>query len=612
VAGSFAWKVWVLCALLVTGALALAFALFQVQDWLSDRADLVRGETRLAQLIAPLAPEAARGEPDALAQVRAFAAGDQQVSRVVWRPAEGPAAKLFGTATDARGLLVVHQPLIGSGRRLGEVVSWTDAGYIDAKLLRNCAMSAGLAIAAILAASAVAVMLARRVLRPLEALDRGFERVGRTRDFGRRLPVTSRDELGRLTVSFNTLLDELADYDTRLKASLGELTEARDAAEAANGIKSQFLANISHEIRTPLNGVMGMAQVMARHPLIEPQRERLEVIQSSSASLLAMLNDLVDIAKIEAGRLKLERAPFDLREVAQQACAAFSDMARTDVAFEMSIAPHAEGRWLGDAGRVGQVLHKLVSNALKFTPKGRVEVRIDTTCGGADRKLVISVSDTGVGIAPEVLPTLFDKFVQGDNSATRRYGGVGLGLAICRHTVESMGGVIVVESAVGVGSAFRVTLPLPWLGPPEPAPAPREHDSDRDGPALRVLAAEDNPTNQVVLRTVLEALGASPVIVENGQLAVEAWARQPFDVVLMDIQMPVMDGVAATREIRRREAETGCSPIPIVALTANVLRHQIGEYLTSGMDGCVAKPIEIGKLYAVLNAVLAGERPAAA
>jgi two-component system, sensor histidine kinase len=630
--GSFKRKMATLCVLSITGALALAFSTFQILDWRSDRADLTHDEVVLARMMAPLAADAVgRGDDKALAMAQALARGDQDVERATWYPVAGAPVQVFGqpdrrpppppvwsggaAGTFASGVLVSRAPYVGAHGLVGELVTETSGGEIDGKLARNSLMALGLAAVATLIAGLAAAALTRRALRPLETLDRGFAEVGRTRDFSRRVDVTSNDEFGRLGDSFNELLTDLKSYDERLQRSLKELMQARDTAEKADRAKSQFLANMSHEIRTPLNGVLGMAQVMALNPLSDPQKERLEVIQKSGASLLSVLNDLLDISKIEAGRLELERAPFDLIEVAQGAYSTFTGVANASgVSFSMEIMPDAAGRWQGDSVRLRQVLYNLISNALKFTREGSVQVRIGADADAEGKRLSISVKDTGIGIGPEVMPKLFQKFVQADSTMTREFGGSGLGLAISRQIVELMGGQITLESEVGVGSIFRVTLPLRWLGPvvapaspPAATDAAPETESGVGG--LRVLAAEDNATNQLVLKTVLHSLGVTPLIVDNGALAVEASSKQPFDLILMDIQMPVMDGVAATRAIRRREAETDIPRTPIVALSANAMSHQVAEYLAAGMDGHIAKPIEIGKLYAVLAAAMGTSDP---
>ncbi|HEX3701306.1 MAG TPA: ATP-binding protein, partial [Phenylobacterium sp.] len=323
---------------------------------------------------------------------------------------------------------------------------------------------------------------------------------------------------------------------TILRQARGRAQEGEFAAEAANAAKSAFLATMSHEIRTPLNGVLGMAQAMAADELSEVQRERLVVVHRSGEALLAILNDVLDLSKIEAGKLELESIEFDLGDVAQGAYSAFTALAnKKGLSFALDIGP-ARGRYLGDPTRIRQILYNLISNALKFTDQG--EIRVTARRDG--ELLEIAVTDTGVGISPENLVRLFQKFDQLDSSTTRRFGGTGLGLAICHELAQLMGGEILVESEVGQGSRFAVRLPLPLTGeekpPPPLAPAPA---SDLKPMRLRVLAAEDNAVNQLVLKTLLHQLGLEPTVVEDGAAAVEAWRGADWDVVLMDVQMPV-------------------------------------------------------------------------
>ncbi len=395
---------------------------------------------------------------------------------------------------------------------------------------------------------------------------------------------------------------------TERKAAERALLQAKEDAETANRAKSTFLATMSHEIRTPLNGVLGMAQAMAMDGLTARQRDRLDVIRQSGETLLAILNDVLDLSKIEAGKFELEEAPFDVAELARGAHAAFSAIAsKKGLAFDLAIAAAAQGVYRGDSTRVRQILYNLVSNALKFTETGEVRVIVDR----ADEALRLTVSDTGIGIPAERLATLFQKFEQADASTTRRYGGTGLGLAICRELATLMGGVVDASSAPGAGTTFVVSLPLARIGDSVPLPAPPPSPAE-SGPAngematrpLRVLAAEDNAVNQLVLKTLLQQVGIDPVIVNNGAEAVEAWSREPWDAILMDVQMPEMDGPTATGIIRDREAAGDRPRTPIIALTANAMAHQVAEYAAAGMDGFVAKPIEVGRLFDALQAVL--------
>jgi PAS domain S-box-containing protein len=402
---------------------------------------------------------------------------------------------------------------------------------------------------------------------------------------------------------------------TERKASERALVQAKEDAETANRAKSTFLATMSHEIRTPLNGVLGMAQAMAiDNGLSDVQRDRLDVIRQSGETLLAILNDVLDLSKIEAGKLELEDAEFDVADLARGAHAAFTAIAnKKGLSFDLTIEPGAQGVYLGDSTRVRQILYNLVSNALKFTEEGEVRVIVART--GGDLRL--TVSDTGIGIPPERLAMLFQKFEQADASTTRRYGGTGLGLAICRELASLMGGAIEAHDNAGEGTTFVVTLPLTRMGDSIvlPSPPPMESNGEPDvaaGPALRVLAAEDNTVNQLVLKTLLHQIGIDPVIVDNGAQAVAAWSREAWDVILMDIQMPEMDGPTAAAVIRTREKTEGRPRTPIIALTANAMAHQVAEYLAAGMDGFVAKPIEVSRLFEAMQQVLGKDADAEA
>jgi PAS domain S-box-containing protein len=388
---------------------------------------------------------------------------------------------------------------------------------------------------------------------------------------------------------------------------------ARDEAEAANKAKSAFLATMSHEIRTPLNGVLGMAQAMAAGELSPTQRERLDVVRQSGESLLAILNDVLDLSKIEAGKLELEETEFDIEHLARGAYAAFTAIAAAkDLTFDLTVEPVARGVWRGDSTRVRQLLYNLVSNAIKFTEVGEVEVRVSRASKADGAGLLLCVRDTGIGIAAEPLSRLFAKFEQGDATTTRRYGGTGLGLAICRELAQLMGGEIIAESEPDRGSTFTAVLPLRRLSRAARAPRPAvEPPPEALAAGFKVLAAEDNAVNQLVLKTLLHQVGLEPVVVANGAEAVAAWDAEPWDLILMDVQMPVMDGPTATRAIRAQEARTGRARTPIVALTANAMSHQVAEYLASGMDDFVAKPIEAAKLLEVISRAVSGESPTA-
>ena len=394
-------------------------------------------------------------------------------------------------------------------------------------------------------------------------------------------------------------IEDLKRSEKRLKALNASLKRARDEANAANAAKSAFLATMSHEIRTPLNGVLGMAQAMDRDELSDRQRERLGMVRQAGETLLALLNDLLDLSRIEAGRLELEDGLIDVERLMAGVQATFITLAsEKDVSFELTVASQALGTWQGDPTRVRQIVYNLVSNAVKFTARGAVRVAVRRE----GEALVFEVSDTGPGIAPDRLGSLFNKFVQEDASTTRRYGGSGLGLAICRELTTLMGGEVSAASTVGEGSTFIVRLPLARGQAATSKPGVLEfHPPSRD---LRILAAEDNPMNQLVLKTLLAQLGVEVRCVGDGQAACAAAAEQEWDVILMDVQMPVMDGPTATRLIRERERVEGLRRTPIIALTANAMAHHAVEYVSAGMDVLVPKPLELERLIGAIQSVM--------
>ncbi len=467
-----------------------------------------------------------------------------------------------------------------------------------------------------LAAEDCAMAVTLRTGEPVRDVEAILERPDGARIPFAPYPTPLHDEFGQVIGGVTMLVDisrhrAAEDSQQRLIDGLiqaeRELIDSKEAAEAGGAAKSAFLATMSHEIRTPLNGVLGMVQAMARDELSPIQTERLQVIQKAGAALLAILNDLLDLSKIESGKLELEDGECDIEEIAGGVAQAFTTLAtEKDIGFRLHVTEDARGVYRGDATRLRQILYNLVSNALKFTPQGSVAVCVDRP----DEALRIRVTDTGVGIAPERLSFLFDKFVQADASTTRKYGGTGLGLAICQELATLMGGGVTVQSTPGEGSTFTVTLPLIRLadgGRSGAADGEAEIEAAPPSRSLRILAAEDNAMNQMVLKTLLHQVGVDPTVVGDGLEALAAWREGEWDVILMDIQMPVMDGPTAARAIRDEEIATGRRRTPIIALTANTMSHQTQAYTACGMDEVVAKPIEVGRLYAALEAVLAEE-----
>lgn len=416
--------------------------------------------------------------------------------------------------------------------------------------------------------------------------------------------------IAMFAVQFWSARAQLAGAWTELMTARQAAEERERAAAAANLAKSQFLTNMSHELRTPLNGVLGMAQALSTDRLTRVQHERVNVIRRSSQSLLAVLNDLLDLSKIEASALELEVVEFDLEHLVRGVVAAYQPLAaKKGLAFEFEVTKEARGRYLGDSARIRRILYSLSENAVKFTHSGGVALRVDRDAG----QVVFRVIDTGIGIADKDLAHLFEGFFQADSTLTRRYGGAGIGLAICGELTTLMGGVIEASSELGRGSTFTLMLPLPPAAALAESKATEALPAQAGRPAeLRVLAAEDNATNQLVLKTLLAPAGIAPTMVVNGREALAAWEGQTWDIILMDIQMPEVNGVDATRAIRLRELETGRTRTPIVAVTANAMTHQVAEYEAAGMDGVVAKPLEIANLFKVMEQALVQADAAAA
>ncbi len=396
---------------------------------------------------------------------------------------------------------------------------------------------------------------------------------------------------------------------TEQKAIQQALSDAAEKADSANRAKSEFLANMSHEIRTPLNGVVGVAGVLAETSLSDKQLEMVEIIRSSAQTLERLLSDVLDLARVESGLLEIQNEPFHLANAVRTVTAlAEARVHEKGLTIPVQIAPEAEAWVLGDIVRVKQIVTNFVSNAVKFTERG--EVRVVVSCESeADGRRVFrfEVRDTGVGFDPSKKDVVFGRFQQADGSITRRFGGTGLGLAISKQLANMMDGDVDCDSTPGEGSVFTLVMPLELTDPPKEEIV---EAVDVDGPqpeALRILLADDHATNRRVCELILSQIDAELVSVEDGSRALEAFKTDRFDVVLMDMQMPVMDGLAATRAIRAWEREQGLDRTLVFMLTANALAEHVEASRAAGADRHVTKPVTSAGLLTALAQSLAGQ-----
>lgn len=506
--------------------------------------------------------------------------------------------------------LAVRAIVMGSEREVGSVV-------IHQNLTEQVATRERFFITTVVASSFALLMtfcavlvFQGRITGPIKNLASTAEELVRLDDYGLRVPVESNDELGSMSESFNLMVAKVERFRNHLEGEVesrtAELVIERDRAEAADQAKTQFLANMSHEIRTPLNGILGLAESLEATEENPSRKQDLTTILGSGATLLQILNDILIYSKIEAGAIELEQVAIDPSEIAEQVARLFDQVAKAKmIDLVLELPPSDERRLVaGDPVRIRQILSNLLDNAIKFTESGSVHIRVRLDSIDENHsRLEFGVEDTGIGMAPEVLDRVFDRFSQADLSTTRQFGGTGLGLTIVRGLVDLMDGKLRCESTPGAGSRFVISIPVRN----EDARETSERGIDLDRlveqiEGLRLLVVDDVAVNRMVVRRLLERLNCHVQVVENGREAVDLVKQTSFDAVLMDCMMPVMSGYEAAAAIR--DMPGSAKRIPIIALTANIMPEDHQKCIAAGMDDVVTKPInQVELLSAIVNSI---------
>ncbi|HUB78309.1 MAG TPA: ATP-binding protein [Bryobacteraceae bacterium] len=578
------------------------------------------------------APALVRGDRDAAAQVLASLSGDRPVRDALLYDVTGGCFAAFhrfsgggcpsqpGTLSADNSVgLAVTLPVPPNGPRAGTLLLVAGPPPFKAAVRIYWAFLRWFVLLGLLVGLITAALARRQVSGPVLQIANIAQRIAQTHGFEERISVEGHDEIARLAQSLNTMLDEICRRDAeraedrrQLEQQVAECSRvnkellfAIDKAEEASRLKGEFLANMSHEIRTPMNGILGFTQLCLSTALTDDQRDYLDTVERSAEALMQLLNDILDVSKIEAGKVELDRAPFSMRDCVESSSRTmFAAAQQKGLKLTWEVDPQIPDNLVGDENRIRQVLLNLLGNAIKFTAEGSVRVTVGME-PAPDSSLVahFAVSDTGPGIPADKRKIIFEPFRQADGSTTRRYGGTGLGLAISSGLVDIMSGRIWVESEVGRGSTFHFTAPFTLGAPVAPKRASAPASAVECAP-LSILVAEDNVISQRLVTALLKERGHAVTLAGNGCEVLDLVERCTFDLILMDIQMPEMDGLQATAEIRGREGQKG-KHIPIVAMTAHAMAGDRERCLEAGMDGYIAKPIHPGELMALITGMSA-------